>query len=43
MALEYHSWIVVSTVSMNMIRRMRKGGILAEKYPMRTFGSLILA
>ena len=43
MALEYHSWIVVGTVSMNMIHCMREEGIPAEKYPMRTFGSLILA
>ena len=43
MALEYHSWIVVGMVSMNMIRYMREGGIPAEKYSMRMFGSLILA
>ena len=43
MALEYHSWIVVGTVSMYMIHRMREGGIPAEKYPMRMFESLILA
>ena len=43
MALKYHSWIVVGMVSMDMIRRMREAGIPAEKYPMRTFGSLILA
>ena len=43
MALEYHSWIVVGTVSMDIIHHMREGGIPAEKYPMRTFGSLILA
>ena len=43
MALEYHSWMVVGTVSMDMIRRMREGGIPAEKYPIRTFGSFILA
>ena len=43
MALEYHSWIVVGTVSMDMIRCMREGGIPAEKYSMRTFGSVILA
>ena len=42
-ALEYHSWMVVSTVSMDIIHHMREGGILAEKYPMRTLGSLMLA
>ena len=31
MALEYHSWIVVGTVSMDMICRMREEGIPAEK------------
>ena len=43
MALEYHSWIVVGTVSMNIIHCIREGDIPAEKYPMRMFGSLILA
>ena len=43
MALEYHSWMVVGMVSMDMIHRMREGGIPAEKYLIRTFGSLILA
>ena len=43
MALKYHSWMVVGTVSMDMIRRMREGGIPVEKYPIRTFGSFILA
>ena len=43
MALEYHSWMVVGMVSMDMIHRMREGGIPAEKYPIRTFGSFILA
>ena len=43
MALEYHSWIVVGMVFIDMIHRMREGGIPVEKYPMRTFGSLILA
>ena len=28
---------------MDMIRRMRDGGIPAEKYPIRTFGSEMLA
>ena len=43
MALEYHSWIIVDMVSMDMIHHMREGGIPVEKYPMRTFGSLMLA
>ena len=43
MALEYHSWMVVGMVSMDMIRRMREGGIPVEKYPVRTFRSFILA
>ena len=30
-------------VSMDMICCMREGGIPVEKYPMRMFGSLILA
>ena len=42
-ASEYHSWMVVGTVFMDMIRHMREGGIPAEKYPMRTLGSLMLA
>ena len=43
MALEYHSWIVIGTVSMDMIHRMKEGGIPAEKYPRRILGSLMLA
>ena len=42
-ALKYHSWMVVGIVSMDMIHHMREGGIPAEKYPMRTLESLILA
>ena len=35
--------MVVDMVSVDMIRPMRKGDILAEKYPMRMFGPLMLA
>ena len=43
MAFLYHSLMVEGTVSMDMIQRMSGGGILAEKYPIRTLGSEILA
>ena len=34
---------MVGTVTMDIIHCMREGGILAEKYLMRTLGSLMLA
>ena len=43
MAFLYHSSMVEGTVSMDMMRRMSGGGIPAEKYPIRTLGSEILA
>ena len=43
MAFLYHLSMVEGTVSMDMIRRMSGGGIPAEKYPIRTLGSEILA
>ena len=43
MAFLYHSSMVEGTVSMAMIRCMSSGGIPAEKYPIKTFGSEILA
>ena len=42
-AFLYHSSMVEGTVSIDMIRRMSGGGIPAEKYPIRTFGSEMLA
>ena len=35
-AFLYHSLMVEGTVSIDMIHRMRGGGIPAEKYPIRT-------
>ena len=43
MAFVYHSSMVEGTVSMDMIRCMSGGGIPAEKYPIKTLGSEILA
>ena len=43
MAFLYHSSMVEGTVSMDMIRCMSGGGIPAEKYPIKTLGSEILA
>ena len=43
MALAYHSSIFSGTVSMGMIRFIRVEGIPAEKYPMSTFWSEIVA
>ena len=43
MAFLYQSLIVVGTVSMDMMRRIKGGGIPAEKYPIRTLGSEMLA
>ena len=42
-AFLYHSLMVEGTVSMDMMRRIRGGGIPAEKYPIRTLASEILA
>ena len=42
-AFLYHSSMVEGTVSMDMIRRMRGGGIPAEKYLIRTLASEMLA
>ena len=42
-ALEYHSWMVVDMVSMDMICHMKEEGIPAEKYLIRTLESLMLA
>ena len=43
MALEYHFWMVVGIVSMDIMHHMRGGGISAEKYPMRMLEFLMLA
>ena len=43
MAFLYQSSIVDGTVSMDMMRCIRGGGIPAEKYPIRTLGSEMLA
>ena len=43
MAFLYHLSMVEGTVSMDMIWRMSGGGIPAEKYPIKTFASEILA
>ena len=42
-AFLYNSLMVEGTVSMDMIRRMSGGGIPAEKYPIKTFASEMLA
>ena len=42
-AFLYQSSIVVGTVSIDMMRRIKGGGTPAEKYPIRTLGSEILA
>ena len=41
--MEYHSWMVEGTVSINMMHHIRKGGIPAKKYPIRTLESLMSA
>ena len=43
MAFLYHSSMVEGTVSMDMIQCISSGGIPAEKYPIRTFASEMLA
>ena len=42
-AFLYHSSMVEGTVSIDMMRRIRGGGIPAEKYPIRTLASEMLA
>ena len=42
-AFLYHSSMVEGTVSMDMMRRIKGGGIPAEKYPIRTLVSEMLA
>ena len=43
MALEYQSSTLKGTVSMDMIRFIKDGGMLAEKYPIRTLWSVMVA
>ena len=43
MALEYHSSTFEGTVSMDMMRFIRDGGIPAEKYPIKTLWSVMVA
>ena len=43
MAFLYHSSMVEGMVSMDMIQRMRGGGIPVEKYPIRMLASEMLA
>ena len=42
-AFLYHSSMVEGTVSMDMMQRIKGGGIPAEKYPIRTLASEMLA
>ena len=43
MALEYHSSTFKGTVSMDMIRFIRDGGMPVEKYPIKTLWSVMVA
>ena len=43
MALEYHSSTFEGTVSMDMMRFIRDGGIPAEKYPIKTLWLVMVA
>ena len=43
MALEYQSSTLEGTVSMDMIRFIKDGGMPAEKYPIRTLWSVMVA
>ena len=43
MALEYQSATLEGTVSMDMIHFIKDGGMLVEKYPIRTLWSVMVA